>query len=435
MDGRIKLASGLYNLIWSAAIPLLRFNPRLSQGFKERQLKENLPQPTDIWIQAASVGESFLAAELLRHLRFADPVKILLTSNTLQGLEAMSGTIERIQLTGNNINAHCAYFPFDKPAIMQQAVTLAHPRVMVLLETELWPGLLLALKTYGCRILVVNGRLAEKSLRKYLIWPGLWQYLRPDRILAVSEADGQRFAELFGEKYVGVMPNMKFDRIEPAEFAGRSENAIRDILPAASEFMVLGSVRRQEEIPIENMLRDLHAACPRTVIGLFPRHLSRLSFWQKRLDRLRIDYTLRSKIENRVPAGTVILWDTFGELSPAYGLSKAAFVGGSLAPLGGQNFLEALACGVRPVIGPSWENFAWVGPQIVDQKLVQVARDWQEARDLLIEGLKNPEPHQQIKEKAMEYFAKHRGGTLQACRLIESFFQRPERSGMSMPLV
>ena len=88
--------------------------------------------------------------------------------------------------------------------------------------------------------------------------------------------------------------------------------------------------------------------------------------------------------------GSVILWDTFGELVHAYKYADAAFLGGSLAPLGGQNFLEALNCGVIPVTGPFWDNFSWVGSEIVNEGLLRVAEDWRGVSDALVEIMENP---------------------------------------------
>jgi 3-deoxy-D-manno-octulosonic-acid transferase len=119
-----------------------------------------------------------------------------------------------------------------------------------------------------------------------------------------------------------------------------------------------------------------------------------------------------------VAAGTVVLWDTFGELLPAYRLAKSAFVGGSLAPLGGQNFLEALVSGVLPVIGPSWENFAWVGRQIIDCGLLRVAGDWKEVAALILKDMDSSTPREEVIETTLKFVKPRQGGTQMACRHI-----------------
>jgi 3-deoxy-D-manno-octulosonic-acid transferase len=416
-----KFAFWLYNLIWALLIPFLRFNHRLAEGFSQRTLTDFPENGADLWIQAASVGEAFLAVELINNLKPGRALRIRLTSNTRQGLEILKRASEKINSINDEIHTEVAYFPFDQPKIMKAAVKQTRPSVMVLLETELWPGLLSALKAFDCKILIVNGRLTEKSLTRYLLWPTFWQSLCPDHILAISETDAVRFTQLFGTKDVGVMPNIKFDRIKLADPVGNIENPIGDLLPTPAPFVVLGSVRQTEEPLIEKLICYIFDHHPETVFGLFPRHMHRINHWEQRLTRLQIPCGLRSNTRTAVRPGTVLLWDMFGELTLAYELSCAAFVGGSLTPLGGQNFLEALTCGIVPVIGPFWDNFAWVGPEIFEQKLVRIANDWREVGQLLMDDIKNPRPPREVLDRALLYLKKRQGGTDQACRQIEAF--------------
>jgi len=416
-----KAAFCLYNMGWGLAIPALRMNHRLAEGFKQRTLKHKMPPAADLWIQAASAGESYLAWELLKGLRPARPVRVMVTSNTSQGMEILERAIDDITPNDRGVSACAAYFPFDKPTIMETAVRNISSKIMVLLESEMWPGLLAALKKYRCKTLIINGRITAKSLRRYLIWPSLWRDLRPDKILAVSEKDAKRFSVLFGREYVDVMPNMKFDRIGLTQGMPYTKNPLEGILRPDTPLLVLGSVRREEEPVVEKIVVDIHRRLPETIIGLFPRHMHRIKYWKKVLDGLAIPWTLRSKIQKHVPHGTVILWDTFGELPLAYELSKAAFVGGSLAPLGGQNFLEALTCGVVPVIGPSWENFAWVGQEIVEQGLVRNATNWKEVTDILVETMEKSPSYEKVRETALRYVEDRQGGTTLACRLVAEF--------------
>ncbi len=416
-----KAAFCLYNMGWGLAIPALRMNHRLAEGFKQRTLKHKMPPAADLWIQAASAGESYLAWELLKGLRPARPVRVMVTSNTSQGMEILERAIDDITPNDRGVSACAAYFPLDKPTIMETAVRNISPKIMVLLESEMWPGLLAALKKYRCKTLIINGRITAKSLRRYLIWPSLWRDLRPDKILAVSEKDAKRFSVLFGREYVDVMPNMKFDRIGLTQGMPYTKNPLEGILRPDTPLLVLGSVRREEEPVVEKIVVDIHRRLPETIIGLFPRHMHRIKYWKKVLDRLAIPWTLRSKIQKHVPHGTVILWDTFGELPLAYELSKAAFVGGSLAPLGGQNFLEALTCGVVPVIGPSWDNFAWVGQEIVEQGLVRNATNWKEVTDILVETMEKSPSYEKVRETALRYVEDRQGGTTLACRLVAEF--------------
>ena len=413
-----KVALGFYNLAWGLAIPAFRMNQRLARGFEERTLQNVALTNADVWIQAASAGESKMAKAILGQLNPGKPVHVLLTSNTNQGMEILERAIIDSGTNENGVTAHAAYCPFDRPSIMGRAVQLVRPRVMVLLESEIWPGLLAALKKFQSNILVLNGRMTPKSLSRYLIWPSLWHALRPDKILAISENDAERFGRVFGRKYVEVMPNIKFDGVDNLDDRAGANNPLEKIIRPGTPFLVLGSIRKEEERLIEKIIVDILDRCPKTIIGLFPRHMHRIAHWMETLDRMAISWTIRSKMNAHAHNGTLILWDTFGELSSAYRLAKGAFVGGSLAPLGGQNFLEPLMCGITPVIGPSWENFAWTGREIVENELVKVAANWLEVVNFLVENLEKPFPHENVRKAALRYLKDRQGGTAKACRLI-----------------
>lgn len=130
------------------------------------------------------------------------------------------------------------------------------------------------------------------------------------------------------------------------------------------------------------------------------------------------DWVLRSKLTEAPRRGTVILWDVFGELGAAYAFAKAAYVGGALTPQGGQNFLEPLAQGVVPVIGPHWTNFAWIGRELVDDGLVVEADTAEAVADALLKTGSRPKPKDKVKERMRAYVESRRGGTAMAVENI-----------------
>jgi len=412
---KILLALKLYDTLWRVCIPLLRLNSRLKDGYGTRCTGDKL-KPADIWIQAASAGEAYLALSLIDNMHSADPIHILVTTNTRQGLDIIKKAIEAKSI--NQITVESAYIPFDRPALMDKVVQHIGPKLMILLETEIWPGLLFALKKNNVRTIIINGRVTPKSLKGYMRWPSLWETLCPDKILAISDDDAYRFATLFGQNKVQKMSNIKFDRLNT--ILQDTNNPLKMFIPELTPFLVLGSVRQPEENQVENILLKIRSSVPETIIGLFPRHMHRIKYWEQALVKLDIQWKRRSELTSiNVPAGTVIIWDTFGELNAAYALAKSVFVGGSLAPLGGQNFLEPMIYGIKPVIGPSWENFAWVGNDIFKQGLAITTTSWQSVASELIGQLRqtNPDSDQQQKA-AIRYIEERKGGTLQACNLI-----------------
>lgn len=418
-----KAVFGLYDLLWKALIPFLRRSKRLREGFQQRKLADANPMQADLWIQSASVGEAYLAWELLKKLRPENALRVVLTTNTSQGLDILNQAVQELSKSASKVVAWTRYFPFDGPTIMRKAAQHMQPKLVLLLETEIWPGLLYTMKQAQCPVVLVNGRVTPQSLGAYMLWRSLWYRLRPQRILAVSADNADRFAKLFGPSRVGVMANMKFDRLGVAIDASQSHANLDKILVPGAPFLVLGSIRQPEEKDVAKIIREIHRRRPQVTIGLFPRHMQRLDYWQRILNRLQVSWSLRSRLKEPAPKGSVILWDIFGELNTAYGKAQAAFIGGSLAPLGGQNFLEPLLNGVSPVIGPYWDNFKWVGPEIMDTAIVLQASSWIEVADLLIEGLTNPLDREWVIQKAKTYVKDRRGGTREVCRLIDDYLR------------
>ena len=128
-----KTAFRFYEFSWRIALPWLKLNQRLAEGYHQRALKGELPGGADLWIQAASVGESFLALEILKTLQPKEPIQILLTSNTHQGIDIFNQTLPPLMSDKNQIQTAVRYFPFDKPSIMAAAVAAIRPKLKVLL--------------------------------------------------------------------------------------------------------------------------------------------------------------------------------------------------------------------------------------------------------------------------------------------------------------
>ncbi|HWR03055.1 MAG TPA: glycosyltransferase N-terminal domain-containing protein [Humidesulfovibrio sp.] len=420
----ISAMLGLYGLAWRAALYGLRRNKRLREGWEQRTLAAGPPPKADLWIQAASGGEAYLAWELLRQLpeflpaeRRSGKPKVLVTTFTSQGMAVLQ---KAAQALAGSVELVPAWFPFDLPGRMDRALAAVAPKAVVLLETELWPGLMAACRKQDVPCLVVNARMTHKSLAGYSRMPGFWRALGPKRVLAVSDDDAGRFAKLFPDARTGVMLNIKFDRLDFTPAPARPELAALLPDPSTSPFIVLGSVRKQEEAEVLEIVKGLLAKHPQAVIGLFPRHMERVEAWSKLLRKAGIPLARRSAGEAARP-GTVLLWDAFGELGAAFGLARACFLGGSLADLGGQNFLEPLAHGIVPVIGPSWSNFVWVGEEIFHTGLVRREADWQGVLGALCALAENAPLPQAVRAEAELYAQSRRGGSRAACQAVAEY--------------
>ncbi len=410
----------LYNMLWKLALPFLKKNRRLASGFQKR-IDSSFHTKTDLWIQAASAGEAYLAATILKTLSPKTKLKILITTTTSQGVYIL-----QTRLTGKAISPlidlKIEWFPFDMPDTMKNAVTAINPRVMVLLETEIWPGLLYFLKINKTRIFIINARLSKNSYTHYMRTKFLWRHLSPDTILATSEKDAQRYKKIFKKAMVKTMPNIKFEATDNDAADVNTLKQIRKIIPQTLPLTILASVRRQEEKDITHILKIILKRAPNQVVAIFPRHMYRIKTWEKRLASHNLNFHLRSKINSCLKDPCIILWDTFGELKTAYSLAEVVFIGGSLKPMGGQNFIEPAIQGAVTITGPYYDDFAWTKDEIFTKKIVIKKNNWKAVAQTIIETLKKPGERSIRKDMALEYIKSNQGGTLQACHEILKVF-------------
>lgn len=407
----MTLAVLVYTLLWCVTGPLLfACSKRFRQGWPER-LGLHLPAGCDIWIQGASAGECRLTETLMPRLQ---AYRVLGTTCTQQGRDVLRHISAGTDLTARML-------PLDLPPLMWLALLRVRPKVVVLLETELWPGLLMACRMRRVPVVVLNARMSSRSLSGYLLLAPLLRCCAPAAIGAIADADARRYDLVFGTGRAVTTGNIKFDRALTALEADRTAtdgNPLSAFIPPGTRFIVLGSVRAEEEPRVLELIRILHTRCPDCVIGLCPRHMHRVHAWQEHLHGL--SWTLRSRLSGPATPGTVIVWDVFGELTRAYELADAAFVGGSLARLGGQNYLEPLACGIPVCVGPWTRNFDWVGKEIFDKLVVQTAYTSGLADALLAPAQNRKAVH----TAARAYIRARSGGTDASLKLLHTYLPR-----------
>jgi len=405
------LALSAYNLLWKAAVPLTRNHKRLKEGHDQRTLMENRLTPSDIWIHAASAGEAYIAAELVAELSGPEAPAILISTHTLQGLEVLEKRLADIKAP----KATACYAPFDAPSLMDKAFQQVAPRLLVLVELELWPGMLAAAKKHGTTIAVINGRLTPSSFKGYDRAKGLLAPLAPEFISAISKEDAHRLSQLFPATPVEIIPNIKFDRIptqdEPAA-------PMPTLFPGAESrtIYLLASVREEEEDAVADMCRGILARDKSALIAWFPRHMERVEPLCRALEAGHLPPIKRSCCRSMDASTALIVWDRFGEMGGAFSCAHAAFVGGSFADLGGQNMLEPLAAGLIPVMGPSYSNFAWVGDDLRDAGLLTLCTTPDEAAEHLVRLARDPQGADEILQRFERLIATRRGGTAATCR-------------------
>lgn len=404
-----------YNILWDAALPFLKRHPRLAPTFDRRINPVHL-QPADIWIQAASAGEAYLAVSVIKALTPDRPVTMLLTTTTDQGMKILTQELSPEDFSPR-IRLRVDIFPFDSPKAMNKAVQQVNPAVMVLLETELWPAHLYALKRNHTSVLIINGRLSRKSSRNYRLTKAFWQSFAPERILAISAKDAQRFSQVFPHTRIETMGNIKFDRMTVQRTPSKV-SALAAIMPRELPLSVFASFRRQEETQIINMIKALSEKVPHQVIALFPRHMHRITPFLKKLNKNSLKVYQGSQISSVLTGPAIILWDRFGDLHQAYSHADVVFVGGSLAPLGGQNFMEPAALGIPTITGPHWQDFAWVGKEIFRTGTVTRCKNWQHAVKTMCSHLLNSGGRKTRIDAVSRYIFQKQGGAQTAADAI-----------------
>ena len=356
-----------------------------------------------VWIHAVSLGETRAAEPLIRRLREQRPgLRLLLTHSTATGRAAGQALLQA--------GDHQAWLPFDTPGATRRFLRHFQPRLGVLMETEVWPNLIAQCQAAGVRLVLANARLSAKSLRQSLRFDAL---LRPaaealSEVLAQTEDDALRL-RLAGARVVRVMGNLKFDITpKPALLAlGRQWHA------GLSRPVVLAAVWREgEDLPLLRAWAALPAAT-RPLLLLVPRHPQRFDEVAALVCDAGLSLSRRSTWPEAGPdaaalATAVWLGDSMGEMVAYYALADVVLLGGSFAPLGGQNLIEPAACGRLVVMGPHTFNFAEAA-QLAEAAgaAVRVA-DLPQAVQQALHWLQSPE--RAAREQAAAAFAaQHRG--------------------------
>ena len=354
-------ARALYTVLLHALAPIYRMRlwwrgraePLYRQGVGERFGRyRGAAVAGAVWIHAVSLGETRAAAALIEALRERRPgVRLLLTHGTATGRAAGAALLRDHDAQ--------TWLPYDTPGAVRRFFAHWRPRLGVLMETEVWPNLLHGAQRHGVAVLLGNARLSAKSLARGLRFGVL---LRPaavafTRVLAQTEADATRLRAA-GAPRVDVMGNLKFDVTPHAPLLARGVQWAA----AGGRAVVLAAVTRAGE---EAGLLDAWARvpAPRPRLLLVPRHPQRFDEVAALVERAGLTLSRRSGWPTDLPDGPALqadvwLGDSLGEMPAYYAAARVALLGGSFAPLGGHNLIEAAACGCPLLMGPHTFNFA-----------------------------------------------------------------------------
>jgi 3-deoxy-D-manno-octulosonic-acid transferase len=364
-----------------------RYRQGLDQrlGAVPRRLRDFARGRSVVWIHAVSVGETLAATRLIAELEAALPGHVIVVSTT---------TPTGQQVARERFGVDRVFFcPLDLAFAVRPYLRVLQPKLVVLMESELWPRMLVECERAGVPVTVVNARVSDRSLPRHMRLRGLWKPLlgKLSLLLAQSEEDVRRWRQIgVPADRVRATGNLKYDVRNASETP--LTMLLRRNLPENTAVLICGSTHDGEEslllgcwhrLLVEaeeqrshiSVAKVVHPGTFQGVMILAPRHPERtnavetlalaLGLTVVRLSRWRL-------ASAPIPPGAVLLVDTVGELSSLYALATLAFVGGSLIPHGGQNPLEPAGFGVPVVMGPSYENFRGMVDAMVEAKAIRM---------------------------------------------------------------
>ncbi len=406
----------LYTFIWYLLLPgvivrlllLSRSNPAYRQRLAERfGFIEALPAgKKTVWVHAVSVGETQAAVPLVDALLREYPDhQILITTTTPTGAA-------HVQRCFQDAVQH-RYLAYDMPSCVRRFLQRARPAACLVMETELWPNLFHACRERSIPVAIINARLSAASCRRYRWLQSLTgELLGNIRLIACrSEVDAQRFKELGArEQQLQVTGNIKFD-IQLTESEIKRQNSKRRELFGDRPVWIAASTHAGEEEVLLTSHQALLSSEPGTVLVLAPRHPERCP----ELEGLVRGRGLVSVNHSEAPASPgdaqIYILDTLGELRQFYGLVDIVFMGGSLIPSGGHNFIEPAVWG-RPLLsGPHYFNFQEVAEPLQGSGALRIVQDGQQLSRLLGQLFQDSTLREHMGEQARIFVTSNQGST------------------------
>jgi 3-deoxy-D-manno-octulosonic-acid transferase len=401
-------------LPWASLLVLLRGlrDREYWRGWRERFGRGPVSAGGGLWVHAVSVGEVQAALILIDALRAREPsLPINLTCATPTGRTRAATLLPAVAVS---------YAPYDLPGSIRRFLKRTRPRMLIVLETELWPNLLREVWRAGVPTVLASARVSERTAARYRRFPGLLHDSLAANVWAgaQSDADAQRLASLgVPHSRVRVLGNIKFDRTVPAD-VGQRGVALRARYAPGRCLWAAGSTHPGEEQQVLQAHQRLLQQRPDAMLVLAPRHPQRFDAVAHAIDSMALSYVRRSQAQASAPAA-VLLLDTLGELMDFYAASDVAFVGGSLVPVGGHNLLEPAALGLPILTGPYQFNSPQIAQALSERHAVTIVHDAAELGDALIGLMGYAEARQRLGESARAVMEANRGALARLLELIE----------------
>ena len=371
-----------------------------------------------IWVHAVSVGETLASRPLLTALKKRYPDKKLVISTVTETGREVAQKLREPDL--------CIYFPFDYRFAVRRAVRTIKPELVIVVETEIWPTFMDEVRRQGIPSLLVNGRISDRSLGRYLKLSWFFRpVLEKFTALCMQSAEDRRRIITIGApaERVIVANNLKYDlMVAPLSAAEKGSLRERYLIPADTFVVVAGSTHQGEDESVIAACRALLDTGAKVILVLVPRHPERSGEVADLLRKSGFQGTLRSRLEERqtpLASGEALLVDRVGELMSFYSLADLIFVGGSLVPTGGHNLLEPASVGIPLLFGPHMTNFREITALVLEAEAgVQVA-DGGELLTLFVALFTDDVRRSRLGHNGLELMARLGGSTDRHMAVIE----------------
>ncbi len=321
-----------------------RFNERVGRPVMKR------PEGRLVWLHGASVGESISMLPLINRLLEIYPdIHVMVTTGTTTSAEVMAKRLPE--------RAFHQYLPIDNPVFAARFVRYWQPTIALWFESEFWPAMLSTIKRKNIPLILINGRISNKTFKRWQQFEFIIKELLScfTACLGQSEEDAYRLRVL-GAKDAMCLGNLKYAGLPIPVDTEKKNEILKQI--GKRPLWLISSTHHDEEAKIGRFLRELKEKHPNLITLIAPRHPHRGPEIQDCLrDEYDLNVALRSKDEKITPETDVYIADTIGEMGIWYEISPIVFVGGSLIPHGGQNFIEPSRCRDAVIVGPHMHNF------------------------------------------------------------------------------
>ncbi len=372
-----------------------------------------------VWIHAASMGEAGIAYSMALEIKHRNPAKkIAVSTVTTTGLDRIRSLNEK----GDVSVINAAFLaPFDHPWIVGDFIQKVSPSLFLLVETELWPAILTALRHRSVPVAVVNGKIGKSSFRRYMFFRGFFKNLTSN--IALLCAQTRLFSRRF--RLLGVDPsrikvigNVKFDGLPDVGAYDRDQVRVDLGIPPDVPVFVAGSTRNGEEELLLDAFNELLSAMPETVMLIVPRHLKRMPEIENLLHEKSVPYVTRSSGEKLgEKGGEVLVLDTMGELLRAFSCADVSFIGGSFADYGGHNPLEPAALGIPVVFGPFMEQTG--SKELLSEGAAVLVHDGDELVEVLKELFLKGDRHKRMAVAGPRAVARFKGTLARTVKALE----------------